>query len=248
MELPFEVVRFPSHDGLTLVGWLIGPELPGPPVVILHGYTDNKSSYLPHARFLYEHGYPSFVYDQRGHGESGTGRISLGPLEARDVHAALGTLSGKVRADEFPVWGISMGAATALLAAAENESIAGVISESSYERLDTVVADTVRIRHHLPRFPLVPLALALGSLRTGVNMQEVSISRAVAALGDRPLLVVSGESDPRMSPEVGERLLSHARCRQGHVVVPGADHAECWPLGQPTYREEVLRFLGKLEP
>lgn len=248
MGLPFEGIRFSSHDGLTLVGWLIGPELSRSPVVILHGYTDNKSSYLLHARFLYEHGYPSFIYDQRGHGESETARISLGPLEARDVHAALGMLSGKGRGDRFPVWGISMGAATALLAAAENKSVAGVISESSYERLDTVVADTVRIRHHVPRFPLVPLALALGSLRTGVNMRKVSISGAVAALGDRPLLVVSGESDPRMSPEVGERLLSHARRRQGHVIVPGANHAECWPLGQPAYGEKVLRFLKNFEP
>ncbi len=246
--LPFEGVRFSSHDGLTLSGWLIGPELPGPPVIILHGYTDNKSSYLPHARFLHEHGHASFIYDQRGHGESETARISLGPLEARDVHAALGMLSGKGRGDKFPVWGISMGAATALLATAENKSITGVISESSYERLDTVVADTVRIRHHVPRFPLVPLALVLGSLRTGVNMCKVSISDAVAALGDRPFLVVSGECDPRMSPEVGERLLSHALLRQGHVVVPGADHAECWPLGQPAYGEEVLRFLKNVEP
>jgi pimeloyl-ACP methyl ester carboxylesterase len=246
MELPFEVVRFSSHDGVTLVGWLIGPELLGPPVVILHGYTDNKSSYLPHARFLYEHGYPSFVYDQRGHGESETARISLGPLEARDVHAALGTLSGKGRGDKFPVWGISMGAATALLAASESQSIGGIISESSYERLDAVVADTVRLRHYVPRFPLVPMALVLASFRARVNLREVSIPNAVEALGDRPLLVVSGESDPRMPPEVGGRLLSHARNGQGHVVVPGADHAECWPLGQPAYGEEVLRFLEKL--
>jgi fermentation-respiration switch protein FrsA (DUF1100 family) len=141
-----------------------------------------------------------------------------------------------------------MGAATALLAAADSEAIAGVLSESSYEKLDHVVADTVRIRHRVPRFPLVPLALGLASRRTGVDLRKVSIHEAVEALGDRPLLVVSGERDQRMPPEVGERLLSRAGNGLGHLVVPGADHAECWPLGQPAYGEEVLRFLKKIEP
>lgn len=248
VQLPFEEIRFPSHDGLTLVGWLVGPASTGPPIIILHGYTDNKSSYLSQARFLYQHGYPSFIYDQRGHGDSAAARLSLGPLEARDVLAAVGMLEERGRGGRYIVWGSSMGAATALLAAAQCEAIAAVISESSYERLDKAVADTLRIHHGIPWFPLVPVGLFFASHRTGVRLQNVSILDAVASLGERPLLVVSGASDPRMPPEVGERLFSRAKNGLYHLVVAGADHAECWRLGQPAYGERVLQLIDAASP
>jgi pimeloyl-ACP methyl ester carboxylesterase len=240
--LPFEPVAFQSRDAIALPGWMIGPELPGPPVIILHGYTDRKSSYLDHARFLYEHGHPSVVYDQRGHGESATGRVSLGPLEARDLVAALEMLRETGRGDRFVLWGSSMGAAVGLLAASETVLVAGVISESSYETLEDVVADTLRIRYRVPRFPLVPAGLRIASLLAGVDLRDVSVARAVASL-ETPILFVSGECDPRMTPVVGERLFSLASKGLGHIVVSGADHAECWALGQPKYGENVLELI-----
>lgn len=241
--LPFEKVAFPSHDGQPLVGWLVGPKLAAPPLLILHGYSDNKSSYLDRARFLFENGYPSFIYDHRGHGESGSARVSLGPLEARDAIEALQMLSEKTKAERFVLWGVSMGAASALLAATGNRKVAGVISESSYGRLDEALADTFWTRYRLPRFPLAPLALRFASSRLGVSLCEVDIAEAVEALGAKPLLVISGGRDPRMPPAVGERLLARARGETDHLVVPEADHAECWLLGQPEYGEKVLQLI-----
>ena len=241
--LPFEWVTFASHDGLRLMGWLIGPELHKPPVVILHGYTDNKGSYLDQARFLFDRGYPSLIYDQRGHGESAAAKVSLGPLEARDLVEAIRMLSERSRGDRFVLWGISMGAATALLAAAEEPRIVGVVAESSYERLYRVVADTVRLRFRVPQFPLVPLSLAMASVKTGFNLFRVSVGDAVKSLGERPLMLVSGAEDPRMTPEVGSRLLGEAVGPADHLVIAGAAHAQCWPLGKVVYGERVIRLL-----
>ena len=241
--LPFEWVTFASHDGLRLMGWLVGPELRKPPVVILHGYTDNKGSYLDQARFLFERGYPSLLYDQRGHGQSASAKVSLGPLEARDLAEAIRMLSERSHGHRFVVWGISMGAATALLAAADEPQIVGVVAESSYERLSRVVADTLRLRFHVPPFPLVPLSLAMASLKTGLNLFRVHIGDAVKSLGTRPLMLVSGAEDPRMTPELGSRLLDEAVGPADHLVIAGADHAQCWPLGKAEYGERVLGLL-----
>ncbi len=252
LGLPFEPITFASHDRRQLVGWLIGPRLTGPPVVILHGYSDHKSSYLDQARFLYDHGYPCLIYDQRGHGESSRARVSLGPLEAQDVLEALHMLQETGRGERFVLWGISMGAATALLAGARSDSVTGVISESSFGELTQVVADTLRLRFRLPVFPLAPLALRFASLACGVDLLEVDIGNAVEGLGDIPLQVVSGAVDPRMPPEVGDRLLARAKVGREHLVVAGADHSECWALGQPEYGRRVLALiesslLGRLE-
>jgi pimeloyl-ACP methyl ester carboxylesterase len=221
----------------------VGPELVGPPVIILHGYTDNKSSFLPQARFLHEHAVPSLLLDHRGHGESESARVSLGPLEARDVVAVLQTLRDEGKGEQFLLWGVSMGAATALQAAARSRAISSVISESCYERLDQVVTDTLRLRLHLPRYPIVPLALFLASLSLRVRLREVSMPEVMEAIGSRPVLVVSGGRDPRMPPELGERLLARAANGMKHLVVPEADHAECWALGQPAYGDRVLELI-----
>jgi alpha-beta hydrolase superfamily lysophospholipase len=241
--LPFESVTFASHDGLRLVGWLVGPELRKPPVVVLHGYTDHKGSYLDHARFLFDQGFPTLLYDQRGHGESSPAAVSLGPLEAADVGEALRMLAERELGGRSVVWGVSMGAATALLAAARFAKIQGVIAESSFERLDHVLADTIRLRFHVPSFPIVPLVLAAASLLCKHNLFRVHIGDAVEALGSRPLLLVSGAEDRRMTPEHGRRLLARSSGPTEHLVIAGADHAQCWPLGKVLYSESALRLL-----
>ena len=241
--LPFASVTFASHDGLRLTGWLVGPELRRPPVVVLHGYRDQKSSYLEHARFLFDHGFPTLLYDQRGHGESAPAAVSLGPLESADVGEALRMLHSRGLGARFVVWGISMGAATALLAAARLNPIAGVIAESSFERIDHVLADTIRLRFHLPSFPVVPLVLAAASLLSRCNLFRVHIGDAVEAMGSRPLLLVSGAEDRRMTPEHGKRLLARSSGPTEHLVIAGADHAQCWPLGKALYSEGALRLL-----
>lgn len=245
--LPFEWVTFASHDGLRLVGWLVGPELRKPPVVVLHGYTDHKSSYLDHVRFLFEQGFPSLVYDQRGHGESSPAAVSLGPLEAADVGEALRMLKARGLGEKFVAWGISMGAATALLAAARFPEIRGVIAESSFERIDHVLADTIRLRFHVPSFPIVPLVLTAASILSKCNLFRVHIGDAVEALGDRPVLLVSGEADRRMTPEHGRRLLARSSGPTEHLVIAGADHAQCWPLGKEAYETSALRLLEAVD-
>ena len=241
--LPFESVTFSSHDGLRLTGWLVGPALRKAPIVMLHGYMDHKGSYLEQARFLFDHGFPTLLYDQRGHGESSSAAVSLGPLEAADVGEALGMLDRRGWGERVLVWGVSMGAATALLAAARFDRIAGVIAESSFERLDHVLADTIRLRFHVLSFPIVPLVLAAASLLSRCNLFRVHIGDAVEALGNRPLLLVSGAEDPRMTPQHGARLLARSSGPTEHLVIAGADHAQCWTLGKDLYRSSVLRLL-----
>jgi fermentation-respiration switch protein FrsA (DUF1100 family) len=183
------------------------------------------------------------LLDHRGHGESDSARVSLGPLEALDVIAVLRILRDEGKGERFVLWGVSMGAATALQAAAQSRAIVGVISESCYERLEQVVTDTLRLRFSIPRFPIVLLALFLASRRLQVGLLEVSMPEVIEAIGTRPILVVSGGRDPRMPPEVGERLLARAANGMKHLVVPEADHAECWAMGQPAYGNRVLELI-----
>jgi len=212
-------------------------------LVIVHGVAEHSDRYTNLVEGLVPRGYALYAYDQRGHGESSPAAVSLGPLEAADVGEALRMLAERELGERSVVWGVSMGAATALLAAARFAQIQGVIAESSFERLDHVLADTVRLRFHVPSFPIVPLVLAAASLLCKHNLFRVHIGDAVAALGDRPLLLVSGAEDRRMTPEHGRRLLARSSGPTEHLVIAGADHAQCWPLGKAVYSESALKLL-----
>lgn len=50
----------------------------GPPVVFAHGWTNNRSVWLPVAREVAAGGHPVVLYDQRGHGASTLGSDPLG--------------------------------------------------------------------------------------------------------------------------------------------------------------------------
>lgn len=86
-----------TADGTTIAYTEAGDPA-GPPVVLIHGWTEDRRVWSPVARRLVEAGRRVIAYDQRGHGSSGVGRDgytidALGDdlravLEGLDLHGA----------------------------------------------------------------------------------------------------------------------------------------------------------------
>ena len=247
VSLDFESVSLSAHDGKNLAGWWLAPEdrpqadTARPPVVLLHGYTDCKSTYLAHIQFVVDHGHSCLIYDHRGHGESDPAPCSLGPLEALDAGSALDWLNERGHPRAI-LWGISMGAATAYLAARDDPRVVGVIAESSFSSLPSAIRDTLSQRYRLPFWPVGPLGLLIASWLTRSHLLGVDIVAAARRLGQRPLLVVSGATDPRMPPAIGQRLAGEVTGSR-HLVVAGAAHADCWPMGKAEYKAHARWLL-----
>ena len=101
----FEVRRFVTPDGLTLVADIGGPE--GAPTVILaHGGGQTRHSWAGAMRSLVAKGYHVINYDARGHGESDWSPTADYSIEASgaDLRTIIETVNGPVA----PV-GASMG-------------------------------------------------------------------------------------------------------------------------------------------
>src|SRR4029450_959953 len=144
-ELPYEDVSFNAPDGVTLKGWWVpAPEARGT-VVLVHGLNRSRIEMVKKVPFLHKQGWNALLFDLRHHGESGGSASSFGFFEKQDVHAA--TAFARTRA-QGPVvlWGVSLGGASATLAAAEDPGVAALVCDSSYRSL----RDTVS--HHLTLF------------------------------------------------------------------------------------------------
>ena len=125
LGLGFEEVSFPTSGQATLRGWLV----PGATdvrvgVVTAHGRGTDRRDFLRHLPVFHRLGLPTLLFDYREHGASdGSGRgMSMGHHEAEDILAAVRYMKENLRLERVIVVGVSLGASSAILAAAQDRS------------------------------------------------------------------------------------------------------------------------------
>jgi uncharacterized protein len=134
-----EAVQF-DGAGVQLKGWWF--RAPAPKrgtVVYLHGVADNRGSSIGIAQHFLPRGFDVIAYDSRAHGESGGDACTYGYYEKQDLKQVL----DRVEARPVVLFGVSMGGAVALQAAAEDVRIAAVLAVSTFSDLRTAASERV---------------------------------------------------------------------------------------------------------
>jgi len=245
----FKWVEFPSSDGILLRGWYVpaSSEARGT-IVYCHGLNRTRIEMLPMAAFGQQLGYDGLLFDFRHQGASGGGLTTLGYQERLDVIGAVRYALYQQRAVRpVIVWGVSMGAAAALLAAAESPDVAAVVSDSSFLSLRDTVEHHWKLFFHLPAFPIADELLYLIAWRAGFRPSEFDLVKAVTRMSDRPILFVALQNDRRMPPSIARTLYSHAVSpKKALIVLPGQRHGEGFNQAREQYENAVKEFLSGL--
>src|SRR5256884_782014 len=190
LGLQFKYVTFPSRvDQVQLKGWYIPGVLPDGTltsqrtIIVVHGTrtnrTDKKAGLLNLSGALARHGFAILAFDMRGTGESPPAPLSLGYFEQRDVLGAVDFLrSGPIpypalgRTHIIGGWGVSMGAATLLMATAQEPAIRAVVSDSAYADIIPILEREVPKGGHLPP-SFTPGALIAANVLYGMDFYAV---------------------------------------------------------------------------
>ena len=245
--LAFEDVTLTTSDGLNLTAWYLPNEAGRGTVIYCHGHLNHRGQMLDQAAFLHEQGFRGLLIDFRRHGSSEGELTTFGYFESRDVQAALRYAIDE-RGEEGPVilWGISMGAATALLAAAQEPDVDAVIAESSfYAASETLRSDLSRM-FGLPRVPFGFLTGTITELRVGIDIDSLDIGRAVSDMRHASVLLVGGTKDRRMPLSNNERIFDHIPGANKEIyTVEGGTHGDIWEMARDEYGERVVAFLKK---
>jgi fermentation-respiration switch protein FrsA (DUF1100 family) len=244
--LTYEDISFRSPgDGTVLRGWYM-PATPGSgrAVVIAPGSAQNRLAgdvALGLAPSLVAAGFDVLTFDFRAEGESGGDTLTYGAREQDDV---LGAVAGaRAHGDRrVAVIGFSLGAVSAILAAARSADIEAVVADSSFADLRATLERHLESAAHLPA-PLVAYGLFLYASLTGTDPARVSPMAVVAGIAPRPLLFIDGMADDVVAPSDSEALWAAAGSTAEHWDVTGAGHVMSYDTGPTAYTARVLDFL-----
>jgi fermentation-respiration switch protein FrsA (DUF1100 family) len=244
--LSYESVTFTSADGLRLAGWYI-PSHNRATVILCHGLGDNRVGLLPQVALLAEHGYGSLLFDLRAHGESEGEMVTYGYAETDNVLAAVDYLLSRpdVDPERIGILGESLGAATALRAAARSTYLKAVVAESAFTSLEDEVASSFTVFSGLPAFPFAPLTVAFAQWQTGLRISEVRPIADIPSIAPRPVFIIHGTDDELIPAEQGLGLYEAAGEPKALWMVDGLGHGSALEISPDEYEKRVIGFFDK---
>ena len=245
LELPYEDVEFPTSDGLVLRGWFVPAENPDAPAVLYAPATarDQRSglSLVPELRRA---GFHSLLFSYRGHGisDGARGKFTYGSSESLDVDAAVGYLSETRGIDKIAVIGHSAGAVSGILSGARNATVGAVVAVAPFTCIDDIWQTN--------RPALVPRAVLNWTLRLsekwrGFSRSEVCPVEVIDRIAPRPLLLIHGLEDKRITEDQAREIFEAAREPKSLWLVEGATHSGIREHALDALIPQVVTFLNR---
>jgi len=243
--LEYVDVEFPSRDGLMLQGWWLEGDEGESVIIVVHGSEGNRAHpadrNLGIAVGLVNHGYDVLMFDMRGHGESEGEQISAGYHERYDVLGAIDYIAQRGIEDRIGVLGLSMGAATSLMAAAESKEIAAVVADGGYADIVSIFESEFSARSNLPRF-FIPIILFVANRMYDIDFEAIRPEEAVKEISV-PVFIIHGEQDDMVPVQHAHRLRAASRHPDSILwILPEAAHSNSFLVRPAEYTERVIAF------
>ena len=237
-RLRVEDVTIRGEDGVKLAGWFL-PRPGAPGIILLHGYPAEKADLLPLAAALEPH-FALLLLDLRYFGRS-EGRVTtLGIRERGDLERAVGFLERR-GVTRVGVFGLSLGGAVGLLAAAEDPRIRAVAAYAPFSDL-RMLGTELYARLWVLKYPMIELMLLWSRLFLGHDLTRPSPAEAARGLSI-PVLLVHSREDEQIPFTHAERL------RQALAGNPAAefhfsDRGRHGELG-PGFESRLVAFFER---
>ncbi len=243
--MPHEEVQITSFDGLTLWGNYY-EYAPGAPIELMfHGYRGNAERDLSGGvQRCFKLGRSALIVDQRCSGRSGGNTITFGVNEHRDCLAWVERMLQRFGPEvKIILTGISMGAATVLMAAGKPlpKNVIGILADCGYSSPKEIIKKVIR-QMGLPAELAYPFVKLGARLYGHFDLEEIS---PVEAMKDCtvPVIFFHGEDDDYVPCEMSRINYEACAAKKMLVTVPGAGHGLSYPVAPATYLQALRDFF-----
>jgi hypothetical protein len=214
-------------------------------VILASGYGETQDQMLSIAEFLHRAGFSVLTYNSRARATSGGKYVTLGAMEQQDVVSLVNYAVGRrdVDANRIGILGISMGGASAILAAAKDKRLRAVVDDSGFSDAPRVIAAGFEHFIHLPAFPFAPITVGIADFRANVDVNRVRPMDVIAEVSPRPLLIIHDSGDAVVPVDNSLRNFAAARQPKELWLVPGSGHAQAETIAKSEYETRVTKFF-----
>ena len=248
MLLRHDEVQFRAADGVMMRGWYL--ESPGAraTIVVIHDAAGTRSDpsqgLLDLQRDYVRRGMNVLSFDLRGRGESEGHHDHLGAAELTDVEAALAY--ARSRGPHYPLvlHGFGMGAALALMIAARDPGVTGVIADSPFASMRS------QLRREYEHWPELVFLLAVGLARRffHADMDAVSPIGVIPQL-TQPVLYIHAEDDPEVPVEHTLNLGAASLNAGDRIWLPPLrEHCGAYRADPTAYLAQCLGYIDSITP
>lgn len=234
-----------SFDNLNLYGLVISQDS-DKWVIIVHGYNGYGLQMADTAKKFYDAGFNILLPDCRGHGKSEGNYIGMGWHDRLDILKWIQFILKNNPGAKIILYGLSMGAATVLMASGENlpKNIKCIIEDCAY----TSVIDEFSYHYDkifgLPRFPFLNITDYICKKKAGYKLSEASCVNQLRKC-KTPVLFIHGEKDNFVPTSMVYKLYENANCPKEIFIMPKAGHGISSLIDQKTYWQKVFDFTNK---
>ena len=246
-NLKYEDIYIKSHDGLKLHGKYYHIRKDAPICICLHGYRSSSTKdFSSGIKMCFENKFNVLLVDHRAH-EKSTGQvITFGIKERYDCLDWINYIDKKFPNSKIFLFGISMGASTAIMSAPliTSQKVAGIIADCPYSSPKQIIKK-IAIDMKLPCNILYPF-IYLGALLFGkFNINEFDCFKAVKTL-KIPTLLIHGENDSFTPCQMSKDLKKYASENLNLILFPKADHGLSYISDEKRYKQAVKEFIKNI--
>jgi dipeptidyl aminopeptidase/acylaminoacyl peptidase len=193
---------------------------------------------------LHQAGYHVLLFSYRGHGRSEGNRFnfSYGARESKDIDAAAAFLLEGKGIKKIGVIGHSVGAASAIISAARNSRISAVVAAAPFPSVEELW-NTSR-PFFFPK-SLFGLTFELAEQRKQFSRNEVRPIDVIDRISPRPVLIIHGSEDQRITNEQSIDLFDAANEPKCMWLVEGASHSEVRSPLLDNHIQDIISFFDQ---
>ncbi|MBU5336141.1 alpha/beta hydrolase [Intestinibacter bartlettii] len=246
-ESKFEEVFITSFDNLKLHGYQVLNKNTHKWAVTVHGYMADAFSLSTKALHYYNIGYNVLAMDLRGHGKSKGNYIGMGYHDAKDLIKWIEYIISKDEEAEILIHGVSMGAATVMIASSLEElpkNVKVIIEDCGYTTALEQFKFQLKKLFNLPSFPILNIANFAVKIKAGYFLNEASPIEAVQN-AKVPIMFIHGDDDKFVPFYMLDELYNACTSEKKKLVIKGASHAHAEDENPDKYWSEVDEFVNR---
>lgn len=246
-KLPYEQVFIKARDGIRLAARYYHLQDRAPLHIQFHGYRGSAlRDFCGGNKLAREMGHNTLVIDQRAHGKSEGTTISFGIKERYDclswIEYACQRFGGDI---PIVLSGISMGAATVLMAAELElpENVVCIVADSPYSSPEAIIRKVCRDMSLSPKimYPIINFGAGIFGRFKLMEANPVDAVKKARI----PVMLLHGEGDSFVPCNMSEDIRNSSPNLIVRETFPEAGHGISYIVDTPRYCQVTRQFIEK---